>query len=536
VTAFAALRAFSELRLLLLWRRLKGRGGVPELVAKILLFAIAIPAGLAFASFTAFGSYHAVRAGHGLRATVPVTALFFGVWQTWTAVALSLSEREGLDLRRFLGYPIPPGRIFAYGLGASMIGDPFAVFWCLLLGGAFVGAAVARPGPWVLLLAVGYAGFAVATVALVALLQELLARLVRGRRARALGIVLVYLATGAVVAWASAAGRSVFEVLRLLRGLRYVAYPAWLAEGATTALYARETLAGLRWLAALVAVALLTGFAAYRLALGAALSGGGGASRTAATGGAGWHLPGRLGALVEKEGKYLLRHPLSAVLALLLPALAAVVMWRLGPKLAEEGGEVIAALPLFGFALYAHLTLQVFWLNALGWERGGGRTWFLAPVPAAEVLLAKNVVTYLFSLVLFAATAAAGMAFGAAPPGWAVAAAALVHLGTAPWLLAAGNFVSILNPSPAAMNVQRGGKVSALSGLAGMAAVSAAGGLFALPALLAIRLEEPWVLVAGAALLAAAGAVAYVALLPRAGALLAARREAVLAAITGDEA
>jgi ABC-2 type transport system permease protein len=197
---------------------------------------------------------------------------------------------------------------------------------------------------------------------------------------------------------------------------------------------------------------------------------------------------------------------------------------------------VVAALPIFGFALYAHLTVQVFWLNALGWERGGGRTWFLAPIPPAEVLLAKNVVTYLYSLALFAASAAAGIAFGATPPGWAIAGALLVHAGTAPWLFAAGNFVSILNPTPAPMTVQRGGHVTALSGLAGMAAISGVGGLFAVPALVAIRLEEPWVLVAGAAVVAALGAGAYALLLPRAGALLAARREAVLAAITGDDA
>jgi len=535
VSRAGALRAFSELRLVLLWRRLRGHGGVAELVAKVLLFAIAIPAGLAFAAAAGFASYHAVRVGLGLRATVPVTALFFGVWQTWTAVALSMSEREALDLRRFLGYPIPPGRIFGYGLAASVLGDPFALFWCLLLGGAFMGAALARPGPWVVLLALAHLGFAVATVALVALLQELLARLVRGRRARALGIVAVYLGTGALLAWVASSGRSVFEVLRVLRVVRWLAYPAALADQAVRALYVGQPGAALPWLAGLALAAAVTGWLAFRLALGAALAGEGGAPRAAATGAAGWRLPGRLGALLEKEGKYLLRHPLSGVLAVLLPAIAAVVTWRIGPALAEEGGDVIGALPTFGFALYAHLALQVFWLNAFGWERAGGRTWYLAPVPAADVLLAKNLTTYGFSLVLFLASAAAGAAFGGVPPAWALAGALAVHAGTAPWLLAAGNFVSILNPRPAPMNVQRGGKVSALSGLAGMAAVSGAGGLFAVPALLAIRLEAPWVIAAGAALLGGAGGAVYLALLPRAARLFAARREALLEAVCGDE-
>jgi ABC-2 type transport system permease protein len=536
VSGAGALRAFSELRMLLLWRRLRGRGGVAELVAKVLLFAIALPAGLAFAIASGFTAFHAVRAGQGLRATLPATALFFGVWQTWTAVALSMSEREALDLRRFLGYPIPPGRLFGYGLAASVVGDPFALFWGLLLAGAFAGAALARPGPWVLLLAVAHLGFVASTVALVALLQALLARLVRGRRARALGIAAVYLGTGALVLWSAAAGRSLFEVLRVLGAVRWIAYPAALADQAVRALYVGSVAAALPWLGALLVAVPVTGWLAYRLELAAALAGGGaGPARAAATGKDGWRLPGRLGALLEKEGKYLLRHPLPAVLAVILPAVAAVLMWRLGPKLAEEGGAVIGALPLFGFALYAHLALQVFWLNAFGWERSGGRLWYLAPVPPADLLVAKNLATYAFSLVLFLASAAAAVAFGGMPPPWVLGGALLVHAGTAPWLLTAGNFVSILNPSPAPMTVQRGSKVSALSGLAGMAAVSGAGALFAIPALLAVRLDAPWVLVAGAALLGVTGGAVYAALLPRAARLFAARREALLEAVCGDE-
>lgn len=530
-----ALLAFSELRLRLLWRRLRGRGGVAELVAKVLLLAIAVPAGLVFATAAGFTAFHAVRVGHGLRAVVPVTALFFGVWQTWTAVALSMSEREALDLRRFLVYPISSGRIFGYGVVASVVGDPFAIFWCLLLGGAFAGAALARPGPWVLLLAVAHLGFVAATVALVALLQELLARLVRGRRARALAVIAFYVGTGALVAWAAGSGRSVFEVLRVLRAVRWLAYPAALADEAVRPLYVGEVAPALPWLAALLVATAVTGWVAYRLALSTALAGGGGSVRAAATGDGGWRLPGRLGALLEKEGKYLLRHPLSAVLAIVLPAIAAVLMWRLAPALAEEGGEVLGGLPLFGLALYAHLALQVFWLNAFGWERAGGRLWYLAPVPAVDVLVAKNATTYVFSLVLFLASAGAGVAVGGVPPTWVLVGALVVHAGTAPWLLAAGNFVSILNPSPAPMTVQRGGKVSALSGLAGMAAVTGAGALFAGPALLAIRLEAPWVLVVGAALLGAAGVVVYLVLLPRAARLFASRREALLDAVCADE-
>jgi len=146
------LAAFAELRFRLAWRRLRGRGGVPDLVARIASFLVLVPAGLALAVLVGLGAYRAARAGHGLVATVQLNALFFGVWQAWTAVAISMQEQEALDLRRFLVYPLRTGRLYAYGLAASVVGDPFALFWCLLLGGGAVSASesgaasvIARP-------------------------------------------------------------------------------------------------------------------------------------------------------------------------------------------------------------------------------------------------------------------------------------------------------------------------------------------------------------------------------------------------------
>jgi ABC-2 type transport system permease protein len=284
-----------------------------------------------------------------------------------------------------------------------------------------------------------------------------------------------------------------------------------------------------------VAGAGVAGWAAYRLALATALAGGSGAPRAAATGAGGWPLPGRLGALIEKEGKYLLRHPLATLLLLILPALAAVASWKLGPRLSTGAGELLRALPLLAFALYAHLAAQIFWLNAFGWERGGGRTWFLAPVPAFEVLVAKNLTAYLFSATLFAASCAAALAFGGVPPGWALPAAVALHAGVAPWLLAAGNLVSVLNPRAAPATIQRGGALSSLSSLAGMVIFSSVAGLFVVPVLVASRIGEPWVLGAGFAALGVAGAGVYLLALPRTARLLERRREAVLEAVAGDD-
>ncbi len=530
------LLAFAELRARLLWRRLRGRGGVPDLVARIALFAVAIPAGVLFAALAGTGAWRAVRSAPGARADVAVTALFFGVWQTWTAVSLSLSERDAVDLGRFLAYPIPPARVFAYGLAASIVGDPFAVFWCLMLGGAFLGGTLARPGPWALLLAVAYALFAVGTTALVALLQELLARLLRGRRARELAIAAVYVGTAFLVVFMSGGSRSTLQAIRVLSYVRWLAFSPALAERAVSNLYAGRTGAAVLWLVLLALASAAAAWAAYRLALRTALAGDPQAPRAAATGAGGWRLPGTLGALLEKEGKYLLRHPIASVLALVVPALAGFVGWKISPRIPSEAGEVVRALPLLGFALYAHLATQPFWLNAFGWERGGARAWFLAPVSRADVLVAKNVAAYAFSLVLFLASAAAGIAAGGAPPRWALLGALALHAGIAPWFFAAGNVVSILNPRAAPHTIQRGGHLSPASAFAGMAIFSCGTALFSVPVLLAIRLDEPWILPAGWAALGFAGLAVYRAALPRLARLLGARREPLLDAACGDDA
>jgi hypothetical protein len=69
-----------------------------------------------------------------------------------------------------------------------------------------------------------------------------------------------------------------------------------------------------------------------------------------------------------------------------------------------------------------------------------------------------------------------------------------------------------------------------------MAIFSAGGALFALPVLVAIRLDQPWLLPAGWAALGLAGLAAYRVALPREARLLGDRREPLLDAICGDDA
>ena len=529
------LAAFAELRARLLWRRLRGRAGVPELVARVAIWLTVIPLGLLFGALTGSGAFYSVRAATGIRATLSATTLFFGVWTAWTSLSLTMTERENVDLRRFLVYPVAPWKLTAYGMVASVLGDPFSFFWCLMLGGAFVGAAVARPGAWVLLLALAHLFFAVATVAMTAGIQEVLARLLRKRGFRTVGIAAIYGGLAGLAAWTTAEHRSPWEALRLLGFLRYAMYPAFLAEGGVIELYAGHAVRSLPWIAGLAGAGTFTAWGAHRLALSAAMSGESGGPRAAATGAAGWRLPGRLGAALEKEGKYLLRNPLTGVLALVTPVMAGVVAWKLSPRIPPEAGDAVRMVPLLSFAMYAHLVTEVFYLNGFGWERGGGRLWFLAPVGPERVLLAKNAVAYACSFALFVLGATALVAVGGPPPPWGLPAALALHAGAAPLLLGAGNLVSVLNPRALPFSLQGGGSLSPLSTLAGVAILSGVSAIFALPALVAIRLESPGLLVAGWTALGLAGVAVYAWTLPRAAALLVARREAVLDAVAGEE-
>ena len=537
-----AFLALAELRARLFWRRLRGRGHFGEGIALGVLFVVSVPLGLVLAALIGAGSWRLARPVPGFQLEISLAAMFFGLWQAWTAVSLALTEREGLDLRRFLVYPLPPARVWLFGLASGLAGDPVGLVWALLLGGILAGAAVGRPGPWLLGLSLDLALFAAATVLLVALLHEVLALLSRRRWAREILLGLAVagaVAYGLSVAAAPRPGGALRDLVPLFSALKWLAWPAAMAARAARHLYAGQAAASLPWMAGLGLASAATGWLAFRLALAAAAGAGGGGETGAARPDDGWRLGpwrGRLAALVEKEGKYLLRHPLVRISALVVPALGALVAWKLSPRIPEEAGEVVRALPLIGFGLYTHMAMQVFWLNAFGWDRGGARGLFLAPLDLSEVLLAKNLALHVVSTLVFAATAALMLAVGGWVPAWALAAAAALHLGLAPACYALGNLVSVMNPRAAPFTVQRNAALSWLSGLAGMGIVSGATGLFSLPVLLALRLESPCLLPAAWTFLGAVGLWAWRRTLPAVGRLLASRRDAFLPVVCGDDA
>ncbi len=534
------LRELLALRLLLARRTLRTRRGTAEGIAQLLLVAMAVPAGLAMAGLVGVSSHRAARAGTGLAASLAAGATFFGLWQAWTAVGLTVHERDALALRRLLVYPLPPGRLYAMGLVAALVADPFSIFWLVVLAGVPAGAALARPGAWALLLGLVVIAFGAATVSLVALLQELVGRLGRGRLGRELAVGGAVVGWVALVAAGSSGGLAAHGALRALARIRWLLYPPALATEAARALYAGRSLAALPWIAALFAAALATGWLAFQQGLATARSGGEAALRRAGPRadevGASARSPlARLGPLLEKELRYLARHPAARVYLLVLPALAAVGAWKV--PIPREGAlaELYAALPLLAIAAYAHLVLQTFWSNALGLERGGARAIFLAPVRPERVLLAKNAALLAWTLMLFAATASAWVAVAGPPPGWSSAGALLLVVGLAPLLYGCGNVASAVLPWAAPFGFQRAGTSSALSALTATAITSGALGAFALPVLAAVTLDALWVIPWAWAALSFAALAGWWLTLPAAGRMLVRRREEVMRAVCSDE-
>ncbi len=542
------LAAFAELRFRLTWRRLLGRRGIGELVAKVIGYLLLIPIGLVVSIGIGAGTFRAAHAAlHGgpqlgLQVDLPVTAMFLGLWQAWTAATLAMQDQESLDLRRHLVYPLRPVALWLHGQAAGLLGDPLALFWCVLLGGALVGAALGRFGAWLLMLAVLLVLFAAATLAWLALIQELGARVLRRARLKALLFAAFYVALALGVALLAGLDRHrpvLRDALAAVKWMQWLAWPGAMAAGGARRLFRGDVLGSLPWVVALAATTAAGGWAAFRLALAEARDGGAGGKAGVGDGlgaVAGRLWPGPLGALLEREVTFLTRHPLPLVLGIILPAVAGLVSWKMRPYLPAESGEVVRALPILGVALYVHLAMQSFWLNGFGWERGGARLYFLAPVRLEQVMLAKNLAVGALALCIELVSVLVMVLAGGLPPGWALAGTLALHLGAAPWFFLLGNAVAIWNPRVASLTLQRSGSLPALSALAGMVIFSGVTGLFALPVLLALKVDAGWLLPPAWLALGALGGLLWWKTLPAAARLLQGRREELLAVVTGDEA
>ena len=520
------LAAFAELRFRLTWRRLLGRRGIGELVAKVIGYLLLLPIGLVVS----------IGIGAGMYRAAPPAATLARSWTCrWTCRSRRCSSGSGRPGPR----PRWPCRTRSRSTCAAT--------WSTRCGRARSGSTGRWPGCWATRWrssgACCWAGrssarrwagsapgsccwrsllvlFAAATLAWLALIQELGARVLRRARLKSLLFAGVYVALAVAVV---AAGRARSPP----------AGPARLARGAEVA--AVDRLARARWrpaaarrlfrgdVARVAAVARGAGGCHGGDRLGGlpagARRGARGRGRRHGAGGRGARRGGRAalagaarGALLEREVTFLTRHPLPLVLGIILPAVAGLIAWKARPYLPAEAGEVVRALPVLGVALYVHLATQTFWLNGFGWERGGARLYFLAPVPPGAGAAGQEPGGRRAG-ARHRAGLGAGDGAGRRPAAGLGAGRHAWRSTSAPrpGSSCSATPVAIWNPRVAPLTLQRSGSLPALSALAGMVIFSGVTGLFALPVLLALKAGRGVAAAAGLARARCAGRPALVA-------------------------
>jgi hypothetical protein len=242
----------------------------------------------------------------------------------------------------------------------------------------------------------------------------------------------------------------------------------------------------------------------------------------------GWRIPGlpdRLAALIEKEAKTVLR---VGWLQLVLVSVGFLVLRSV---FFRDAAGFVRREPLLFAAVYAHLGVLEIATNCFGRDLGGARAWFLWPVSARAIFVAKNAVAYVFSVLIFAALVIVAVATGPVTA-QQVAIALLAHLALFPLLATVGNVSSVLWPVPVrGMRLRRvrgSGPVGSRMFVLLLLSV-AAWGPFAAAAILGL---PPAVAFLG---LAVAMSLAYGGLLAFAARLFESRRESVVAALSQDE-
>jgi hypothetical protein len=197
----------------------------------------------------------------------------------------------------------------------------------------------------------------------------------------------------------------------------------------------------------------------------------------------------------------------------------------------RDGPAMAGPQPFLIAAGYAHLGVLAYAINCFGWDLEASRAYFLWPVRGRTVLLAKNGVAYVLSLLLFLAISALIFASGRRDLSQ-LAVGLVAHSATFPVLAALGNGSSLFYPSPMrAARLRRSvGGSTALVRMGSMLLLVGAGWA---PYLLGNALRLPLSVVYAGELLAMA--VVYGGLLSASEAVMVHRRELLLKGLARDE-
>jgi ABC-2 type transport system permease protein len=530
-TQYAAL---TRMRLQMLVNSLRSKRASFDLAARIIRITFFLVVGLVIGTGLGVSAFQITK-DNELR-LLPL--LFWPVMMLWQLAPVVLASfQEPVDLTLLLRFPVSFG---SYALDYLVFGlfDASSILGGFCLVGICAGMVWARPelAGWAAVMAILFAAF---NVLLTRMVFAWLDRWLAQRKTReVLGMVFLFLILGAQALNPALYAKHGQPSRQTLTAMLHAAHEANRVQRVSPPGLASLVIGEAQHGHETLAVASLGGLALYALAAGSLLcvrlraqyrgeSMGEAPQRAAkaeAAGRPGFDLSGPMGAVVEKELRYLARSGVM-LYSLVAPLVMLFILGR-GGNGTGPGFGARYALPI-GIT-YGFLGLTRLVYNSLGGEGAGIQLYFMSPTPMRTVMLAKNVVhLVLFAVELAIVCTIVVFRFGL-PDAQMLAATGCWLLFALPVQLAAGNALSIMmgyRMTLTRMSREQGATGNGLLSLLIQLLVFAigAGAYFALVHFGEAQLAAPVFLV-----LAVGGATAWVRGLKNADAMAARRREALI--------
>lgn len=379
-----------------------------------------------------------------LRVALPGGLLLAGLY--WQFVPLlTASTGASLELRKLQVYPIPVPHLF---LIEALLRTTAAIEMVLILSGLAVGILFNPALPKLGALAV--VPYMLFNLALAVGIRDIATRLLARKRIREIVFFILILSAALPQLFVSRGSRVVGTLRILLSGNSWKASP-WTA--ASNLILGADVASAIGWLVLWCAVALAFGLWQFSRTLSFDAQAAA-ASPVRAGGRRGlleglyklpsvW-LPDPLGALVEKEVRFLARSPRFRMV-FLMGFTFGLVIWlpmafgRNTGSNAFMGGNYLTVVSVYSLLLLSEVC---FW-NSFGFDRSAAQVYFLAPVPFSRVLIGKNLSAAIFvTLEILAVTAVCGLLRMPLSPmklAEAFAVAGVISI----FLMAAGNMMSV---------------------------------------------------------------------------------------------
>lgn len=545
------LRAIAQLRWNIFRNGFRRKGGIGELVARIIFLPFLAAVALGPIVGSGFAAYFLTSGNH----PEYLAALLWALFILWQVVSINLSPAAlSFDPNSLIRFPIGLGRFVLIRLTFGLLA-PSTVIGTLSLVAATLGIGIAQPSliPWTILT---LALFALTNIFFTRMVFAWVDRWLSTRRAREIftGLILFfslgiqYLNITFNPGFSgnhSTSARKFDGLLRLFHRVEPAAnfFPPGLAASSINSAAASHYGTAIAVLLALgLFAALFLGIFTWRMSKefhGENLSEGTApptpaqlasaqalASSQAPAADTVWSLHGlssTVSAIIQKEVLYLRRSG-PMLYGLLMPVFMVFIFSTRASMFGRTGTY------LFPMALaYGLLGVAPIFYNTLGADATGFQFYLLAPIRMRDVILGKNLVTFAI-LLLETTLIAAVITFTSPnkPPVSLVAASLAWALASVLLSAAIGNLRSLKSPKKVSLG-RMNNQASQLSALISLGIILACAALGAGTILLCNHLHHPWLATPFFLALAAAATTLYLNILQRVDTLTLTNRELLAA-------